>query len=469
MKVQPKTLALGILIILISVNFLSILTNAGSELASDPPAVSAQGPYGTSDEPFYEGETINFEADILNADASDYYFRWDVNNDGTWEKDDFGTLKGNPTYAHAYRDDYEGLSKVEAWDGESYRPQWEDGSVFEENLQSNNVPIGSSIYKTVGMKFCANSPIIINQLGIYNDADDPYILIFNVRLWTQSGKLVQSFIYPIAPAGSWTWFDIVPLSVDTDECYIVTMGFNGELVATQDNPVTSNDGKVETQDFLLLDGTPFGFPTSSYSTSILPMVDIGYSYSIPVPDIKEDTASVFVTNAQPLVEAGVDFEIMVNDPALFTGGFFDPGLDDTHEIEWDFGDGNKLQGTLTPSHTYSKPGVYTVTLTVTDDDGGVGSDTITVSVLKPKTVKDLIFFLKDTIFDLDLPHGLEKSMVSSLSNALSSFEKGNKRAAENKIHAFILHVKAQKGKKIRHHDANAIIDSALEIIDKISS
>ena len=36
---------------------------------------------------------------------------------------------------------------------------------------------------------------------------------------------------------------------------------------------------------------------------------------------------------------------------------------------WDFGDGNTDGGTLTTSHTYSAAGTYTVTLTVTDDDG----------------------------------------------------------------------------------------------------
>ena len=64
----------------------------------------------------------------------------------------------------------------------------------------------------------------------------------------------------------------------------------------------------------------------------------------------------------------------------FTGSFTDVGVNDTHTIMWDFGDSNSVSDTLTPTHSYADDGVYTVTLTVTDDDGGVSSDTLTVTV-----------------------------------------------------------------------------------------
>jgi hypothetical protein len=72
----------------------------------------------------------------------------------------------------------------------------------------------------------------------------------------------------------------------------------------------------------------------------------------------------------------------------FSASFTDPGILDTHTAVWTWDDGTTSgcppngtactlteasgSGTVTGSHTFSSAGVYTVKLTVTDDDGGVG-------------------------------------------------------------------------------------------------
>jgi fibronectin type 3 domain-containing protein len=105
-----------------------------------------------------------------------------------------------------------------------------------------------------------------------------------------------------------------------------------------------------------------------------------------------DTATVVVTNAPPVVDAGVDppdvtFGTAVSlDPATFT----DAGVEDTHTAKIDWGDGTVVEegaltqgagsGSVAGSHSYTAAGTYTVTVTVTDDDDGVGSDTLSVVV-----------------------------------------------------------------------------------------
>ena len=95
-----------------------------------------------------------------------------------------------------------------------------------------------------------------------------------------------------------------------------------------------------------------------------------------------DTVAVTIDNAVPSeVDSGIDQTVGEGDTVSFVGSFTDPGSGDTHTTEWDFGDGSsKVSDTLGPTHIYKENGVYTVTFTVIDDDGGVGTDTSLVTV-----------------------------------------------------------------------------------------
>ena len=90
--------------------------------------------------------------------------------------------------------------------------------------------------------------------------------------------------------------------------------------------------------------------------------------------------NIVVENVAPAVDAGPDESGNEGGAVLFSGSFTDPGVADTHTILWDFGDGATASGTLSPVHAYADNGTYTATLTITDDDGSVTSDTLTVTV-----------------------------------------------------------------------------------------
>jgi PKD repeat protein len=73
----------------------------------------------------------------------------------------------------------------------------------------------------------------------------------------------------------------------------------------------------------------------------------------------------------------------------FSGSFADVGTLDTHAVSWDFGDGTVIGDLLVPpSHVYTTNGVYTVTLSVSDDDGGLTSVSKTVMITSVAVQED---------------------------------------------------------------------------------
>jgi PKD repeat protein len=110
-----------------------------------------------------------------------------------------------------------------------------------------------------------------------------------------------------------------------------------------------------------------------------------YGVTLALSDDSGNTATaavdVTVNNVSPTASVTADSTtVEVNTPVNFTGVFTDVGTLDTHTIAWGFGDGNVDSGTLTPSHTFTATGDYMVLLSVEDDDLGVGTASITITV-----------------------------------------------------------------------------------------
>lgn len=108
--------------------------------------------------------------------------------------------------------------------------------------------------------------------------------------------------------------------------------------------------------------------------------DASYEFELIVRDplgaFGSDRVRVDVRNVVPEADAGPDVTQYWGLPALFVGAGSDVGpLDVAAGLAsvYDFGDGGAAPG-FVASHIYAAPGIYDVTLTVTDKDGGVGSD-----------------------------------------------------------------------------------------------
>jgi hypothetical protein len=171
--------------------------------------------------------------------------------------------------------------------------------------------------------------------------------------------------------------------------------------------------------------------------------------------VDRDAAQVTVRNVAAAVmidslRSPVPGCILPGQPVELFGSFSDPGSLDTHLARWDMGDGMAVAGTLVEEnespdatgtvrgvHRYGVPGTVTVTLEVTDDDGGAGDASTVVQIMTAEEavdfIDDYVQHLPGTSFD-----GPADQRKNALSNKLSATKAilggGNPAAAVNKLH-----------------------------------
>ncbi len=193
---------------------------------------------------------------------------------------------------------------------------------------------------------------------------------------------------PILHNWAVTWRPLPKLNISADGPYF---GYEGVPVNFKAN--------CSTKDYLLRFEYSWDFDydgTYETSWSVSPICintwsdDCTCLISVKIRDNFGRTATddtlLFISNLSPSVSAGPDQIKNESTTVYFKGFFFDPGTLDTHTIYWDFGDGNTSSGSLTTSHYYPQAGIYNVTLTVKDDDGGIGIDNLTLLVLNVEPV-----------------------------------------------------------------------------------
>ena len=340
-----------------------------------PPTVDI-GP----DKEFDEGETVSFSGTV--TDPGD--FAWTL----IWNFGDGGTAYGTLTPEHAYGDNGVYPVTLTAID--------DDGNIGSDTLivTVNNVAPTAD----AGLDQTVDEGDTVSFLGDPNDpgADDTHIYEWDFGDLSNGTGPDPSHAY--GDNGVYT----VTLTVTDDDggvssdTLVVTVNNVIPIVdAGPDQTVDEGDtvyisddfddpGWLDTHNFEWDFGDDSPTDTETLTQTHVYGDNGVYTVTLTVTDddggVGSDTLTVTVDNVAPIIDAGSDVEADEGDTISFDGVIDDPGWLDNHTIEWDFDDGNTATETLIPNNTYGDNGVYTVTLTVTDDDGGVSSDTLTVTI-----------------------------------------------------------------------------------------
>jgi PKD repeat protein len=116
-----------------------------------------------------------------------------------------------------------------------------------------------------------------------------------------------------------------------------------------------------------------------------------YSGELTVTDVTGLSAvgdfTVNVGDTAPVPNAGPNTSGAWGIPIAFDGQAVEPGWSDqsTLSFVWDWGDGTPGTGGANATHVYAKPGVYTATLTVCDEDPMCAQSQTTVTVNQRST------------------------------------------------------------------------------------
>ena len=152
-----------------------------------------------------------------------------------------------------------------------------------------------------------------------------------------------------------------------------TTGVVGTPVAFSGTGSTDPDGTIATYAWDFGDGTAGASATppahsyakpGTFKVKLIVMDNLGLASTAATHDI---VISAVGTHTAPVANIGGPYTGTAGTPVSFNGSTstVDSGLTATYS--WDFGDGSALGMGATPTHTYTKPGTFTVKLTVTDN------------------------------------------------------------------------------------------------------
>jgi len=211
-------------------------------------------------------------------------------------------------------------------------------------------------------------------------------------------------------------------------------------------------------------------PTHTYAD------DGTYTVTLTVTDgdsgSHTDTMTVNVDNVAPVVDAGAD-QNAINEGDLVTINptFTDVGGDDAYTATVDWGDGTAaidlgaVTSPITTTHIYTGDATYTLTLTVTDDDSGVGTDNLIVIVSNVAPVITSASANTTTVVtgETILFAGIATDAGADTLTYTWDFGEGNPETGENLTHIYSTKGNYIVNLTVTDDDGGSVISSNIEI------
>jgi hypothetical protein len=247
-----------------------------------------------------------------------------------------------------------------------------------------------------------------------------------------------------------TDWSVSPSAIDENDILTLDVHFTDPGADEHEVAVSWGDGTSDTYELLFgsrqfstthqyLDDEPSGTSIDETIIQVTVLDDDGGSDDASPTVVVSNVAPVVsidsITDETGATVGGVAVAGQVGVEMTVVGSFFDVGTLDTHTVLIDWDDGTveeleEVEGHVSGEHVYETLGLYLITLTVTDDDGGVGVAIAEFEVAEPSDpLEEAVEDLTDILLDPDL----HPKAASAIQKALDKVQGEKKGEAENGV------------------------------------